>query len=194
MRWVLAFLNLKDNQRGKLILQSKDGKIKPKDYDIWCQGMENKIKMAIDCKHIIDFIGIELMEDCHSVDRIVLSVTPTPNLTTHGYYLYYPSVSAVDQVQYAKAVELLSQEGPSEPLPTIENRTYKLNHVVEGLRTENECTQFKQITGKNIPNTAANMCSRYISAFGNYKGGVIYYGIKDETREVVGVDISNLGN
>ncbi|XP_063404207.1 uncharacterized protein LOC134687680 [Mytilus trossulus] len=98
---------------------------------------------------------------------------------------------SADPAKYTKTVEILRQEGPLGPLPTIQNRTYKLNHVVEGLRNENIDTQFKQITGDNVPNKLANMCSHYISAFGNYKGGVVYYGIEDKKGIVIGIDLSN---
>ncbi|CAC5403787.1 unnamed protein product [Mytilus coruscus] len=106
-------------------------------------------------------------------------------------YLYFPSVSSADQTKYTKAVEILRQDGAPGPLPIIQNRTYKLNHKVKDLRNENIDTQFKQINGKDVRNTLANMCSHYISAFGNYKGGVVYYGIEDNKGNVLGIDLSN---
>ncbi|XP_052090138.1 uncharacterized protein LOC127726711 isoform X3 [Mytilus californianus] len=195
LRWVFGFLNLKENQRGTLLLRKKEGKVKTimtKDFDTWCQGIESRIKESLSYKHIIDFINIKMKDWNSKEHEIELSVKPAPNLSTLNYYLYYPCTSSVDQVEYSKAVELLSQEGPPGPLPTIPNRTYKLDHEVEGLRNENEYTQFKEIKGGNVLHKSKKMCSHSISAFGNYKGGDIYYGINDKTGKVVGVNLLDI--
>lgn len=195
LRWVFGFLNLKENRKGKLILGKNGGSVKTistKEFDKWCQGIESMIKESLNNKHIIDFIKIKMKDWNSKVHEIKLSVEPTPNLSTLNYYSYFPCTSSVDEVQYEKAVQLLRQEGRPRPLLPIPNRTYKLNHVVEGLRNENECTQFKEIKGENVLHKLKKLCSRCISAFGNYQGGVIYFGIKDETGKVVGVDFSNI--
>lgn len=188
LKLVCACLNIKDNQKRTLILRNKHCKtVESKDLDDWYDKVEKKMKEFF-FNNIADYV--ELKGDCNS-EVLELSVTPAPNLCTLDMYLYFPSVSAADPAKYTKAVEILRQEGPTGPLPTIQNRTYKLNHVVEGLRNENIDTQFKQITGDKVPNTIANMCSHYISAFGNHKGGVVYYGIEDKKGIVIGIDLSN---
>ncbi|XP_076079735.1 uncharacterized protein LOC143049857 [Mytilus galloprovincialis] len=188
LKLVCACLNIKDNQKRTLILRNKHCKtVESKDLDDWYDKVEKKMKEFF-FNNIADYV--ELKGDCNS-EVLELSVTPATDLCTLDMYLYFPSVSAADPAKYTKAVEILRQEGPTGPLPTIQNRTYKLNHVVEGLRNENIDTQFKQITGDKVPNTIANMCSHYISAFGNHKGGVVYYGIEDKKGIVIGIDLSN---
>lgn len=188
LKLVCACLNIKDSRTRTLKLRNKHCKTaKSKDFDDWYDRVEKKMKEVF-FNHITEYV--QLKGDCNS-EVLELSVTPAPNLCTLDIYLYFPSVSSADQAKYTKAVDIISQEGPPGPLPTIPNRTYKLDHEVVGLRNENIDTQFKQITGKDVPNTLANMCSHYISAFGNYKGGVVYYGIEDKNGKVVGVDLSN---
>lgn len=188
LRAICACLNIKSNQTRKLTIVNE--KTTTGDFDKWYEKIEKGTEKLFHThvQHVTDFLRRE--GDCGS-EFLTLSVDSSPNLCSFSINLYYPSASSACTVDFIKAVDILSQEGPLELLPTIENRTYKLNQIVEGLRNENIDIQFKEINGRNVPNTLENMCSHYISAFGNYKGGVIYFGINDKSGKVVGVDLSS---
>ena len=104
-------------------------------------------------------------------------------------YLYFPSVSSVDQVKNEKAIGILTQKKHFGELPSNHDKSFIYKRTVEGLRREHVDVQFKEVTSKNIPRAIADMVSKYISAFA--KGGCIYFGIEDKQALVVGVDLSN---
>ncbi|OPL33514.1 hypothetical protein AM593_02344, partial [Mytilus galloprovincialis] len=188
LKLVCACLNIRDSQTRTLKLRNIHcDSVETKNLDDWYDKVEKKMKEVF-FTNIADYV--ELKGHCNS-EVLELIVKPGPNFCTIDMHLFFPSVSSADPAKYKKVVEILRQDGVPGSLPTIPNRTYKLNHKVKDLRNENTDKQFKQITGKDVSNTLANMCSHYISAFGNHKGGVVYYGIEDKKGIVVGIDLSN---
>lgn len=188
LRAICACLNIKSNRARQLTLVNET--TTTGNFDKWYEKIEKGTEQLFhpNIQHVTDFLRRK--ENCGS-ELFTLSVKSSPSLCSFSINLYYPSGSSVRKVDFDKAVEILSQEGPPELLPTIENRTYKLNHKVEGLRNESTELQFKEIKGGKVTNSLEKKCSHYISAFANYKGGVIYFGINDKSGEVVGVDLSN---
>ena len=133
--------------------------------------------------------NINFKEDKES---IVISVKKADSLITTNYNLYLPSQSQVVQVFPSEPLEkvkddIINREVVQEPVQFgshcktfakgtnssfQDNKSVQLKHLkaVASKRT----TLADRMTGKG------NKFSCYVSAFANYNGGHIYYGIRDD--------------
>ena len=133
--------------------------------------------------------NINFKEDKES---IVILVKKSDSLITTNYNLYLPSQSQVVQVS------------PWEPLEKVKDDIINRKVVEEPVQYDSHCKKFvkdrncsfqdnKSVQLKNLKASSSkrttladrmtgkgNKFSCYVSAFANYSGGHIYYGIKDD--------------
>jgi hypothetical protein len=124
-------------------------------------------------------------------DSIVISIEKADSLITINYNLYLPSETQVAQVS------------PLEPLENVQHIIVNRKVVMKPVQLGSHCkiflkgkdcghhegkmVQFKNLKASSSKRTKladrmigkSNKFSCYVSAFGNYNGGHIYYGIRD---------------
>ena len=125
-------------------------------------------------------------------ESISISVKNLASLVTTNYNLYLPSETQIVQVSPLEQVEKVKED--------IMNRNVILDPVQLGTHCqtftmhngcsfhENKMVSFKHLKANSSKRTTladrmtgkANKFSCYVSAFANYSGGHIYYGITDE--------------
>ncbi|CAC5399715.1 unnamed protein product [Mytilus coruscus] len=185
LRLVCACLNSQDGFELTLTNKRHD-KANTQDFDIWYDRIEKNMKRYFSapiCK-FIDIYG-----NCNS-EKIRIHVKQrAPQLCSLDTYLYYPSVSAVEQVAYTEAIDILNKPRQINKAEEMKMRSYRMFDTLDDFRNENVNLQFKSITGDSVSTTLSNMCLEYISAFCNHKGGLILFGIEDKEGKVVGVTI-----
>jgi hypothetical protein len=161
-----------------------------------CKSSQMSLVVRILEQSMISIIGlnwtvsnINFKEDKES---IVILVKKTDSLITTNYNLYLPSESQVVQVPPLEPLEnvkhdIINRKAVSESVQSgshqrlfckgkkcdfDENKMCELKHLKAG--PTKRTTLADRMTGKG------NKFSCYVSAFANYRGGHIYYGIRDD--------------
>ena len=136
---------------------------------------------------------------CHSeslIKVIVTTQTKTEEMRSTKYNTYLPSDQQVmevlpsDEPRQLRAI-LMQTCPPGEPIEArLPDQTFVKGECVHFF--ESKITQFKHLKDTNAKNTCfstrlvgnANKFKCYVSAFANYRGGHMYYGINDEGKVV----------
>ena len=157
-------------------------------------------------QHLIKIIGpnitqnVDFKEDNQTV---TIFVRKADSLITIDYHLYFPCQTQVVQVP------------PSQPMEKVKNEIVKRKIVHEPVQQGSHCKIFqkdkicgflesKTIQFKNLKANSSNRTtladrmtcksnrfSCYVSAFANFSGGHIYYGINDDDAVVEGEFVAN---
>ena len=125
-------------------------------------------------------------------DSVTIFIEKADSLVTNSYNLYLPSVKQVVQLS------------PLEPIQNIKNRIMYRKAIPNPVELNSHCQlfckdkncgfqeskviQFKRLKAEQSKRTTladrmtskGNKLTSYVSAFANYSGGHIYYGITDE--------------
>ena len=123
-------------------------------------------------------------------ETVTISVEKANSLITVDYHLYWPSQTQVIQVtpletQETVKNEILNRNIVDEPVLLGSHVKKFINSKQSGL-SETKTVQLKNLkAASSKSNTLAdrmigNKFDCYVSAFANYKGGHIYYGIDDD--------------
>ena len=120
--------------------------------------------------------------------KIYCTVKESDTLITANYNLYVPSNTQANKIPSTEEIDaILKRQHVPQPVPIRSHQKEFIIDIQCGF-TENKNTEFKYLTAS--PSTRitladrmtgkANKFSCYVSAFANYSGGHIYYGITDE--------------
>ena len=123
-------------------------------------------------------------------ETVTISVEKANSLITVDYHLYWPSQTQVIQVtpletQETVKNEILNRNIVDEPVLLGSHVKKFINSKQSGL-SETKTVQLKNLKATSSKSNTladrmiANKFDCYVSAFANYKGGNIYYGIDDD--------------
>ncbi|XP_028394765.1 uncharacterized protein LOC114518928 isoform X3 [Dendronephthya gigantea] len=145
--------------------------------------LEQSMISIIGVNQTVSNISFQKKNSC-----LVISVKKVDYLITTNYHLYLPSetqvaqVSPLESLKYVK--DIINNKGVSERLEhekqfkKSQNCDFQQNksRAFKYLKADqSKCTTLAdRMTGKS------NKFSCYVSAFANYRGGHIYYGIRDD--------------
>lgn len=187
LRLICACFNSRDGFELTLINKSHK-KASTGEFDIWYDRIEKKMKCCF-FNSISKYIHKE--GDCNSEKIIIHVLQRAPHLCSIETKLYYPSVSAVEQVAYTEAIDILNKPKQINKAEGLKIRSYRMFESLDDIRNENDNLQFKAIPGDSVSTTLSNLCLNYISAFCNHRGGLILFGIEDKEGKVVGVTMND---
>ena len=120
-------------------------------------------------------------------ETVTISVEKANSLITVDYHLYWPSQTQVIQISSLETVknEILNRNIVDEPVLLGSHVKKFINSKQSGL-SETKTVQLKNLKAASSKSNTladrmiANKFDCYVSAFANYKGGNIYYGIDDD--------------
>ena len=129
--------------------------------------------------------------------RMLISVRKADSLITINYNLYLPSQSQVVQVFPWETLEIINRKAIHQPVQLdSHNKIFRKDSTCD--IHESKTVQLKHLEANATKRTTladrmigkGNKFARYVSAFANYIGGHVYYGITDK-GVVVGEEIQN---
>ena len=188
LKEIIAAICAMLNTNGGIVMINIDA-----DCNISVSQMSSMVRTAE--QHLIAIIGTNIASHIHfkeDKETVTIFVKKADSLITVDYHLYLPSQTQVIQVP------------PSDPQEKVKNDIVNRNAVDEPVQLEShektffenkECglSETKTIQLKNLKAGASknttlanriigksNKFTCYVSAFANYKGGHIYYGIDDD--------------
>ena len=188
LKEIIAAICAMLNTNGGIVVINIDA-----DCNISVSQMSSMVRTAE--QHLIAIIGTNIASHIHfkeDKETVTIFVKKADSLITVDYHLYLPSQTQVIQVP------------PSDPQEKVKNDIVNRNAVDEPVQLEShektffenkECglSETKTIQLKNLKAGASknttlasriigksNKFTCYVSAFANYKGGHIYYGIDDD--------------
>ena len=179
------------------MLNSNGGKvvvyIDATNNDISVSQMSSEVVRAIE-QQLTAIIGtIGIASNIHfkkDEETVTIFVEKASSLITVDYHLYLPSETQVQQIlpwepQAEIKEKILKRNALHEPVLLGSHTKTFLNSKQSGL-SETKTVQLKNL--KAAPSKSTTLADRmignkfdcYVSAFANYKGGHIYYGVRDD--------------
>ena len=191
---VVAICAMLNSNGGKMTIKFDTDSSIPADEVIFSQ-----IPMVIRIleQRMMSIIGqcqtISKINFSHDKDSIIISIKKADSLVTVNYHLYLPSQEQVVAVSPSEQLENIKNDVMYRKV--IQDPVQLGSHNCQLFRKDKNCgfheskiCQFKNPKAKQCKRTTladrmtgkGNKLSCYISAFANYSGGHIYYGITDK--------------
>ncbi|CAB4042211.1 schlafen family member 13-like [Paramuricea clavata] len=187
---VCALLN---SDGGDLIITFPNQNYEKKDLDQRARTIEQWINTLIGNITMLEKVqfGVE-------PDQIVIKIEGFYNLITVDYNMFLPSHTQINRVLPNEALKKVKDFLFGEEMMSMSEELPAVQHVfVQGEEiklTETYNVQFKQLEDAPAERTTladrvigkGNKILQCVSAFANYRGGVIYVGVDDEHHQING--------
>ena len=179
---------MRNSNGGKVVVH-----IDAANNDMSISQMSSVVVRAVE-QHLTAIIGS--MGIAHNIhfeedeETVTILIKKASSLTTVDYHLHLPTQTQVTQIlpwepQEKIKEEILKRNAPHEPVLLGSHMKIFSNNKQSGL-SESKTVQLKNL--KAAPSKSTTLADRmignkfdcYVSAFANYKGGNIYYGIDDD--------------